>query len=125
MSFPFNVYLLATLSAFLTTLTTLPLWRRWSFRMGLVDDPGQRKIHGEATALAGVLAVITGLLVPVLLGIFALWLKAHGVDVRDVLFLRQAYSDATMRPALLDPAAAALLKYGLGRRALELAGILV
>ena len=123
MTFPFNVYLLAVLSALLTTLATLPLWRRWCFRVGLVDDPGHRKIHGEAIALAGGLAVMTGLLVPVLLGSLALWLRSRSMDVRDALLVRHAYSDATIRSALLDPATAAVLKYGLGRRALELAGI--
>jgi UDP-GlcNAc:undecaprenyl-phosphate/decaprenyl-phosphate GlcNAc-1-phosphate transferase len=63
--FPFNVYLAAFSSALATTLLSLPLWRKWCLRTGLVDDPGHRKIHQTPTPLAGGLAVLTGLLVPV------------------------------------------------------------
>ena len=66
MSFPFNVYLAALVSSFATTCATLPLWRRWCLRTGLVDDPGHRKIHATPIPLAGGLAVLTGLLLPLL-----------------------------------------------------------
>src|SRR3954468_22711629 len=68
MSFPLNIYLLAFLGAGLTTWLSMPLWRRWSYRTGLVDDPGHRKIHEQPIALAGGLAVLAGLFVPLLLG---------------------------------------------------------
>lgn len=64
MSFPYNAYLAAFVSALATTLATLPFWRRWCLRVGLVDDPGHRKIHDRPIPLAGGLAVLTGLLVP-------------------------------------------------------------
>jgi len=64
MSFPHNAYLAAFVSALATTLATLPLWREWCLRAGLVDDPGHRKIHDRPIPLAGGLAVLTGLLVP-------------------------------------------------------------
>jgi UDP-GlcNAc:undecaprenyl-phosphate GlcNAc-1-phosphate transferase len=64
MSFPDNAYLAAFVSALATTLATLPLWRQWCLRTGLVDDPGHRKIHDQPIPLAGGLAVLTGLLVP-------------------------------------------------------------
>ncbi len=93
-SFPFNVYLLALLGAFFTTLASLPLWRRWCVRVGHVDDPGHRKIHQTPVALAGGLAVMTGLVVPTLLGVAAVkfqWLSApvtapvgHGLDRRSI-----------------------------------------
>src|SRR6266566_1503625 len=102
MSFPLNVYFVAVMSAFVTAALSLPLWRRWSLRIGLVDDPGHRKIHAEPIPLAGGFAVITGLLLPVLLGSLAIWLKTHDIDVRDALAVRHAYSDATSRAALLD-----------------------
>jgi UDP-GlcNAc:undecaprenyl-phosphate GlcNAc-1-phosphate transferase len=66
MSFPHNAYLAAFVSALLTTLVALPLCRRWCLSVGLVDDPGHRKIHDRPTPLAGGLAVLTGLLVPLL-----------------------------------------------------------
>jgi UDP-GlcNAc:undecaprenyl-phosphate GlcNAc-1-phosphate transferase len=72
MSFPFNIYLLAFASAGLTTLLSMPLWRRWSHQIGLVDDPGHRKIHDRPVALAGGLAVVTGLILPIGLGLVAL-----------------------------------------------------
>jgi len=64
MSFPYNAYLAAFVSALATTLATLPFWQQWCLRVGLVDDPGHRKIHDRPIPLAGWLAVLTGLLVP-------------------------------------------------------------
>jgi UDP-GlcNAc:undecaprenyl-phosphate GlcNAc-1-phosphate transferase len=68
MSFPLNIYLLAFVGAGLTTFLSVPLWRHWSYKTGLVDDPGHRKIHAQPIALAGGLAVLSGLLVPLLVG---------------------------------------------------------
>ena len=99
MSFPFNVYLAAFASALVTTLVMLPLWRNWCLRTGLVDDPGHRKIHDAPIPLAGGLAVLTGLVVP-LVGAVAL-LKFN--------FLQSASADA--------------LLYGLNKRAIQLAAI--
>ena len=103
MSFPFNVYLLAVTSGFLVSLLSLPLWRRWCARTGLVDDPGHRKIHHEPVPLAGGLAVITGLLAPLLGAIgLALWNWTN---------------------APVDPNTVAWMRYGFHRRLPELAGI--
>lgn len=123
MSFPFNVYLLATVSACLTVLATLPLWRKWCLRTGLVDEPGHRKIHDQPIPLAGGLAVMTGLLVPTLLGCLVLWWqKASGTAGEGWVLSSSAAHDAG-RLALLSPNSAFLLHYGLGRRAVELTGI--
>ena len=96
LSFPFNVYLAALLSAFATTFATLPFWRRWCVRHGVVDDPGHRKIHETPVPLAGGLAVLTGLLVPLLAAAVLLKLS------------------------LTPMASAAPLVHGLHRRALQL-----
>jgi UDP-GlcNAc:undecaprenyl-phosphate GlcNAc-1-phosphate transferase len=64
MPFPLNIYLLAAAAAWATTLVTLPLWRAWSRRIGLLDEPGHRKTHEAAVPLAGGLAILTGLLLP-------------------------------------------------------------
>lgn len=101
MSFPFNVYLAALVSAFATTLATLPLWRRWCFRTGLVDDPGHRKIHEEPIPLAGGLAVLTGLLLPLIAA--AALLRLNGAQIAN----------------------GASLLYGLAERAWQLAAIVV
>jgi UDP-GlcNAc:undecaprenyl-phosphate GlcNAc-1-phosphate transferase len=99
MNFPGNAYLAAFLSALATTLATLPLWRQWCLRTGLVDDPGHRKIHDQPVALAGGLAVLTGLLVPLLAA--AAWLKLDGPPI----------------------AGAEALLYGLEARAMQLGAI--
>jgi UDP-GlcNAc:undecaprenyl-phosphate GlcNAc-1-phosphate transferase len=110
MRFPFNAYLLAVLSACGTTFLTLPLWRRWSLRTGLVDEPGERKIHHQPTPLVGGLAVMTGLVLPML----AAWLYLGWHSRRA----------SSVSPAgLVDSTAAFLLNWGFGRRAGELAGI--
>lgn len=68
MAFPFNFFSATFVGAFLTTLLTLPLWRKWCLRTNLVDDPGERKIHHESMPLAGGYAVLTGILLPLLIG---------------------------------------------------------
>lgn len=100
MSFPFNVYLLALLGSAAISALSLPLWRAWCLRTGHVDDPGHRKIHHSPTPLAGGLAVLTGLTVPLLCA--ALVLKFHLFGFR----------------------ANAALLHGLERRGVELAAIL-
>src|SRR5512147_527101 len=74
MTFPNSFYLLALGGGLLTTFLTVPLWRKWSYASGLVDDPGHRKIHERPIALAGGLAVLAGLMAPLLLG--ALWVSS-------------------------------------------------
>ena len=45
---------------------TLPFWRFCCKSIGLMDAPGYRKIHDSPVPLAGGLAVITGLAIPIL-----------------------------------------------------------
>src|SRR5207247_4134443 len=99
MTFPLNAYLLALLGGFLTSFLTLPLWRRWCLRVGLVDEPGHRKIHAAPVPLAGGLAVLTGLTVPLVGGAIAAKLDLLGINTSG------------------------LLSHGLSRRALELIAI--
>lgn len=80
MSFPINVYLAALASACATTFATLPLWRKWCLRTGLVDDPGHRKIHEAPVPLAGGLAVLTGLLLPLIAAAVLLKLDGHQIS---------------------------------------------
>ena len=93
MSFPFTVYALALAGGFLTTAATLPLWRAWCRRTGLVDDPGHRKIHARPIPLAGGLAVFTGMVVPLALGAWALqtgWLDLPSSDAFGHGYARRA-----------------------------------
>jgi UDP-GlcNAc:undecaprenyl-phosphate GlcNAc-1-phosphate transferase len=98
-SFPINVYFAALASAFVSTLATLPLWQKWCWRTGLVDDPGHRKIHETPVPLAGGLAVLAGLLVPL----------AAAVVLLKFNFIQSANADA--------------LLYGLNKRKIQLAAI--
>ena len=123
MSIPFNIYLLAAVSACVTVLLALPLWRKWCLRTGLVDDPGHRKIHDRPIALAGGLAVMTGLLVPTLLAWLLLWWQAGAGSAGAPPAPSSAASHDVGRSGLLGPNSAFLLQYGLGKRAMELAGI--
>ena len=99
MSFPFNFFCAAFAGAWLTTLLALPLWRKWCWRINLLDAPGQRKIHVAPVPLAGGLAVLTGLLLPLAAGAVVLKL---GVDATPHTFP---------------------IAHGLERRAMELAAI--
>lgn len=99
MSFPLNLYLAAFFGALATTFIALPIWRAWCVRVGLVDDPGHRKIHAEPIPLAGGLAVLTGLLLPL------------------------ASATLLLKFNLAGPANASPLLFGLNKRALELGAI--
>lgn len=101
MTFPASAYLLAVLGGALATFASLPLWRAWCVRTDLVDDPGQRKIHNTPIPLAGGLAVLTGLLLPLLAGAVA------------------------MQLGLLPAGALEKISYGFEKRGLQLAAILV
>jgi UDP-GlcNAc:undecaprenyl-phosphate GlcNAc-1-phosphate transferase len=98
--FPFNFFLVAFAGAFLTTLLALPLWRKWCLRTNLLDDPRDGKnydapkIHSGAIPLAGGFAVLTGILLPLIVGtIFIQFgivkisfsnLFAHGLERRGL-----------------------------------------
>jgi len=102
------IYLLAVFSAAVTALIATPLWRRWCLRTGLLDDPGHRKIHDQPIPLAGGLAVMTGLLVPILVAASLIVWQSKGSPL-----------------VTLANDAAPLLRHGLNRRGLELGGILL
>jgi UDP-GlcNAc:undecaprenyl-phosphate GlcNAc-1-phosphate transferase len=101
-SFPFNVYVLAFLAACVTTWAATPLWLKWCERAGWVDDPGHRKIHDRPVPLAGGLAVLTGILLP---------LMAGGLVTRVPVFDLQVFKAADV---------VGLFGHGYGRRALQL-----
>lgn len=100
MTFPINAYVLAFAGGLLGTAAAVPVWRAWCRRTGLVDDPGHRKLHREPVPLAGGLAVLTGMLLPLLAAV------------------------VMVQAQWLDPASLERLAYGLGRRGLQLAVLL-
>jgi len=91
-TFPLNFFIAAFLGAFATSLLALPLWRKWCLRTNLVDDPGHRKIHSSPIPLAGGFAVLTGIILPLVIGAILLKLGIvkissagliiHGIDRR-------------------------------------------
>jgi UDP-GlcNAc:undecaprenyl-phosphate/decaprenyl-phosphate GlcNAc-1-phosphate transferase len=111
MTFPFNIFIAAFVGAFMVTFLSLPGWRAWCVRTGLVDDPGHRKIHTKPTPLAGGLAVMSGLLVPLLAGFMALQWGLFNADISMAL-----QHGATKRGGQLG----VLLAGGLGMVALGL-----
>jgi UDP-GlcNAc:undecaprenyl-phosphate GlcNAc-1-phosphate transferase len=124
MTFPFNAYVLAVVSAWATVLVSLPLWRKWCLRAGLMDHPGERKIHAEPVPLAGGLAVMTGLVAPTLLAWLALRWLGLGSGLQAILPPSAPSASPAAHRLLLDSYAASLLRYGFNRRGAELAAIL-
>jgi UDP-GlcNAc:undecaprenyl-phosphate GlcNAc-1-phosphate transferase len=90
------------------TFGTLPWLRNLSVSVGLVDDPGHRKIHGEPIPLAGGIAVLLGILAPLAGAVLVLMFDA-----------------AAGTGGLLGERAESLLRYGMSKRALELGAILL
>ncbi|HNQ74484.1 MAG TPA: MraY family glycosyltransferase [Verrucomicrobiota bacterium] len=72
MTAPFTLYLAAFVSAWAVAFFSLPLWRIWCARNGLMDDPGHRKIHTAPIPLAGGVTVLTALLLPLAIAIVLL-----------------------------------------------------
>ena len=110
MSFPLNIYALSFVAAALVSFLSLPVWRHWLRRIGLIDDPGHRKLHHTSVPLAGGLAVLTGILIPV--GAAVLWL----------LLLNSASGPQQGAP-LIEPFALDLFRYGFDRRTLQLLAV--
>jgi UDP-GlcNAc:undecaprenyl-phosphate GlcNAc-1-phosphate transferase len=90
------VYAAACLSAALVAAVSVPFWRRWCLKRGVMDDPGHRKIHTSPIPLAGGLAVMTGLVVPLLAGVAVAFaadrssvagLFEYGLSVRAIQLL--------------------------------------
>jgi UDP-GlcNAc:undecaprenyl-phosphate GlcNAc-1-phosphate transferase len=99
------------------------LWRRWAIRIGLVDDPGARKIHHSPVPLAGGMAVLTGILTPLLLGtLTVLALKAglaaalKPVDGQSLATVTEAlaYGFRARAAELIAIAAGAVLIFAVG-----------
>jgi UDP-GlcNAc:undecaprenyl-phosphate/decaprenyl-phosphate GlcNAc-1-phosphate transferase len=116
-SFPLNIYGISFLVALLTTATAVPLWRRWAFRNGLVDDPGHRKIHRQPIPLAGGLALLTGMLLTLAFACLVLLIYQR---IDPAYLASPLPAQAGLESYTFD-----LLTYGLGRRALQLAAILL
>jgi UDP-GlcNAc:undecaprenyl-phosphate GlcNAc-1-phosphate transferase len=105
-TFPLNVYLWAAISAAVVSWLSLPFIARFCVWVGLVDEPGPRKIHQRTMTLAGGLTVLIGILVPILAGAMA-WKLSNSIQ------------------PILSSNDAGLLHYGFGKRKLELAAIFV
>jgi UDP-GlcNAc:undecaprenyl-phosphate GlcNAc-1-phosphate transferase len=85
-----------------------------------VDDPGHRKIHEQPMPLAGGLSVATGLFLPIIVA--AIFLGSHGSSQNSSILPPESQTQIHVAPK--DATAGFLLRYGLNRRAVELAGIL-
>jgi UDP-GlcNAc:undecaprenyl-phosphate/decaprenyl-phosphate GlcNAc-1-phosphate transferase len=115
-TFPLNIYGVSFFVALLATMVSVPLWRRWAMNRGLVDDPGHRKIHRQPVPLAGGLALLTGMLFTLAVAILILLIH----HLLDPLLATSPPFRAGLHPSGFD-----LLVYGFGRRATQLAAILV
>ena len=93
MTFHATLYVFAALGGALSAALSLPLWRALCRRIGHVDDPGHRKIHDAPIPLAGGLAVLTGLMLPLLAISAALhwhWLDAEATEKLTHGLIRRA-----------------------------------
>jgi UDP-GlcNAc:undecaprenyl-phosphate GlcNAc-1-phosphate transferase len=60
--------------AYLVSLAGTAWARRFALRLGLMDDPGHRKVHSVPTPRNGGIGIFWGFALPLLLAIAALWL---------------------------------------------------
>jgi len=66
-------------AAFLLSLAGTFLARRYARRLGMMDDPGHRKVHTVATPRNGGIGIFWGFALPLLVGIIALPLLADHI----------------------------------------------
>ena len=100
-------------AAFITSLLLTPLIRRLAPGLGLVDQPGLRKVHVTPTPMGGGIAVFLGLLVPVLLVVFGG--SAVGQVSSALGELRTSIgSDAVLRRQTLGIIAGAVVLFAMG-----------
>lgn len=111
MAFPFNFFLATFACAFLTALLTLPLWRKWCLRANLVDDPGERKIHEQSMPLAGGYAVLTGMLLPLLIG--AVFIKLGIVKISSTNLIAHGFERRGLELAAIAAGAIAITILGM------------
>src|SRR5262245_40756037 len=113
MTVPAWIYLLAAAGAFLTVVGSMPFWKKWCARAGLVDDPGHRKLHEGTVPLAGGLAVMTGLMVPTAIAALLLWWQTSAQP--PAAPPPQPHPDAA-QVSPLNATTAALLEHGFHKR---------
>ena len=58
----------AIIPAAVTSFVVVALLRRWAPRLGLVDQPGTRKVHVQPIPLGGGLGIWVGLILPFIVG---------------------------------------------------------
>ena len=111
MTFPFNFFFAAFAGAFLTTVLAVPLWCRWCNRTHLVDDPGHRKIHDAPVPLAGGLAVLTGILLPLVAG--AILLKSSAANFQQTQAIQHGLERRGLELVVIALGAIAITLLGL------------
>jgi UDP-GlcNAc:undecaprenyl-phosphate GlcNAc-1-phosphate transferase len=111
MPFPLNFYTATFACAFLTTLLTLPLWRKWCLRANLVDDPGERKIHDQSMPLAGGYAVLTGMLLPLIIG--AVCIKLGVIKISSTNLIAHGFERRGLELAAIAVGAVAITILGM------------
>src|SRR5262245_43308129 len=76
------------LLAFIVSIAGTYLARRYARRLGLMDDPGHRKVHTVATPRNGGIGIFWGFAIPVLAAIAGVWLlspESFPLPVADFL----------------------------------------
>ncbi|MBM4083331.1 MAG: undecaprenyl/decaprenyl-phosphate alpha-N-acetylglucosaminyl 1-phosphate transferase [Planctomycetes bacterium] len=61
------------IGAFVVSVIVTGLMRRFAPHFGLVDEPGERKVHTRTTPLGGGLGIFLGMALPVAAGILTAW----------------------------------------------------
>ena len=111
MRFPETVYLGSFLLAAVITAAVTPAWRRVCVRLGLVDDPGARKIHTVPVPLAGGPALFTAILVAA--ACCALAISSPMLDEPTLERMRYGFSHRSGQLIVILSGALAMFSLGL------------
>lgn len=107
------IFFLATFFvAFLISLLATPIVRALAPALGLVDQPGERKVHVAPTPMGGGIAVFAGLVCTSILLLLVQRLAAVSSD--SLRAVGQALSDGTIRWQAIGIAVGGLILFGTG-----------
>lgn len=79
----FGFALVCFLPALLTSVLVTALLRKLAPKIGLLDQPSERKVHTSPTPLGGGIGIWAGVLIPVAMAQLGIWLVASNEELRE------------------------------------------
>lgn len=79
------LFVATVVPSFLVSILAVALVRRWAVRLGLLDQPGERKVHLRAVPLGGGLGIWAGVVSTFAAGTFVVWLGVSSESISGLV----------------------------------------